>query len=63
MNIDPKIYDLKSIKIDAQFNNFDPECLEDYRKTNIVKASLINGQRKQAIEQCKEFNLNIEEVK
>ena len=47
----------------ADFNNgnfnLDDDAYE-YEKENIVKASIINGQNKQAMAQCTEYGLSFE---
>jgi len=58
-SINNKIYDTESIQIDMANKNFNPENLEDYNHVNIVKNSLIDGQRNQAYRQAKRFGLDI----
>ena len=48
---DESDYDLEQIKGDIETDNFDIECIEEYRKTNIIAMSIVNGQHKQAQEQ------------
>lgn len=54
--IDDCVFDVEMLKTDIH-NNSAGE-LEAYRHTNIVLNSLINGQFKQAKQQCSDYGLN-----
>jgi hypothetical protein len=53
----PEEYDVRAMQIDLETGNFSPENAEEYRHENIVRASLLNGQFKQAMLQCREYGL------
>ena len=57
---DSSDYDTSAMETDAQYGNFSPENVEDYRHENIVRASLINGQFSQARKQCQAYGLEYE---
>lgn len=56
--LDDSVYDVESIRIDSNNNNFSADRLGEYRHENIVQTSLINGQFSQAREQCKTYGLD-----
>lgn len=51
-------YDTEAMRIDDRNGNFSPEDVSDYLQTNIVLASLANGQFKQAEKQCASYGLH-----
>ena len=56
--VNTRHFDLNAIQDDSENGNFSIDNIEDYRYQNIVQASLINGQRKQAERQCDEYGLD-----
>jgi hypothetical protein len=56
-------YDIESMKFDFENENFDESQADDYLKTSIVEASIINGQFDQARQQCAKFGIDYEEAK
>jgi len=64
LNLRVEDYALSYLVFDYDNGNVDLENefeLEEYRSTHIVEMSIINGQIKQAREQCLEFGLKYEE--
>lgn len=55
---DARCYDTEAMLIDESNGNFSQEEAECYLHTNIVTASIINGQFKQAKEQCIRYGLH-----
>lgn len=55
---DYRDYDTDAMLTDAANNNFSPERAEEYRCEAIVDASIINGQWRQARQQCERYGLN-----
>ena len=51
-------YDTDAMKFDDANGNFSPEDAEDYRHENIVQASILNGQHRQARQQCLRYGLD-----
>lgn len=56
-------YDVDAMLIDNRRGNFSEERAEDYLHENIVRESVVNGQFKQAREQCARFGLSYEHEK
>jgi hypothetical protein len=61
-SLDSDLYDTEAARIDESNGNFSPQNVEDYLCTNIVLASLTNGQRTQAREQCASYGLDYSEM-
>mgnify|MGYP001310978162 CR=1 FL=1 len=54
-------YDTEAMQFDDAHGNFSPEDAEEYRHENIVQASILNGQHRQARQQCLAYGLDYEE--
>ena len=59
---DESEYDTDAMRTDAANGNFSPDDAEEYRHEAIVAASIVNGQFKQAREQCARFGLKYEDA-
>ena len=59
---DESEYDTDAMRTDAANGNFSPDEAEEYRHEAIVAASIVNGQFKQAREQCARFGLKYEDA-
>ena len=58
--LDSSDYDIEAIEIDINNNNFEIARLDEYLHINIIKVSLINGQRKQAHSHALKHRFNID---
>lgn len=58
---DEDTYDTDAMRTDADNGNFSPDRAEEYRHTEIVAASIVNGQLSQARQQCSRYGLIYEE--
>ena len=54
-------YDVEAMEFDDANGNFSPEDAEEYRHENIVQTSILNGQHRQARQQCLRYGLSYEE--
>lgn len=54
-------YDTEAMQFDDANGNFSPEDAEEYRNENIVQASILNGQHRQARQQCLRYGLDYNE--
>jgi len=54
-NHDSDIYDKEDALFDLSNGNFTKDDMEDYNKENIIRTSILNGQRAQALRQCKQY--------
>jgi hypothetical protein len=61
-SLDSDLYDTEAARIDERNGNFSLQDVEDYLCTNIVLASLTNGQKTQAREQCASYGLDYSEM-
>ena len=60
LECDSSYFDTEAMEIDERNGNFTPERIEEYRHENIVRESFINGNFKQARQQCNSYGLNYE---
>lgn len=56
-------YDTEAMGIDDRNGNFSPERADDYLQTNIILASLANGQFTQAKQQCASYGFHYPEMR
>lgn len=59
--LDSDIYNVEDLVFDIKNRNFDGDT-EAYRYVEIAKMSCVNGQIKQAREQCKRFGLDFRTI-
>lgn len=55
---DADYYDTDAMQFDDAHGNFSPDQAEEYRHENIVQASILNGQHRQARQQCLQYGLD-----
>jgi hypothetical protein len=61
--LDSDEYDTEAAQIDDCHGNFSPDNASDYLQTNIVLASLANGQFSQAKAQCSRYGFSYREMR
>ena len=60
---DESEYDVEAMQTDFATGNFSEDNAEDYLHENIVRASIDNGQYKQARKLCESYGLNYSDFK